>query len=170
MKAIVLAAVAAIITAVTPVAAQAQDFTGARIGVTGGYDDIQSREGFNYGVVVGVDAPVIKGVTLGVEATLEDSTTDTAGLDVSRDLGMNLRAGVAVLPKVQLFGKVGYASTRFDLTGNTGHVNFEGLRYGAGVEYAVSKHTYATLEYRRSEYEDNLGGRDGVLAGVGFRF
>jgi outer membrane immunogenic protein len=167
MKAFVIAAVAALAAVATPAAAQ--DFTGARVGVVGGYDNIQAREGVTYGVVAGVDAPVAKGVTLGVEATLEDSTTDAAGVDASRELGVAVRAGVVVLPRTLAFAKVGYTNARFDL-GRTGSVTLEGLRYGAGVEYALTKNTYVTAEYRRSELENGAGGRDGALVGVGFRF
>ena len=54
MKKTLFGAVAALLT-VAAAPAMAQDFTGPRIGVTGGYDDVQSREGFTYGVVAGVD-------------------------------------------------------------------------------------------------------------------
>lgn len=168
MKAFVIAAAAALAALATPAAAQ--DFTGARIGVTGGYDDVLNRDGFTYGVVAGVDAPVAKGVTLGVEATLEDSTTGDAGVDASRELGVAARLGVKVLPKAQVFAKVGYTNARVELAGTNAGVSLEGLRYGAGVEYALTDRLYTTVEYRRSEYEDGIGGRNGVLAGFGIRF
>jgi outer membrane immunogenic protein len=168
MKAFLIAAAAALVAVAAP--ASAQDFTGARIGVTGGYDNIQDREGVTYGVVVGVDAPVAKGVTLGVEATLEDSTADQSVLEASREIGVAARLGVKVLPKAQIFGKVGYTNARVELQGTNAGVSLEGLRYGGGVEYAVTEKVYTTVEYRRSEYEDGVGGRDGVLVGVGFRF
>lgn len=169
MKAFIIAAVAALTAVAAP--ASAQDFTGPRVGVTGGYDDVMTRDGFTYGGVVGVDAPVAKGVTLGVEATLEDSTAKAGAVRASRELGVAVRAGVVVLPRTLAFAKVGYTNARFDLTGrNAGSATFEGLRYGAGLEYAVTKHTYVTAEYRRSELEKGFGGRDGALVGVGFRF
>lgn len=168
MKSIAIAAAAALAAIATPAAAQ--DFTGPRVGVVGGYDNIQEREGVTYGVVVGVDAPVLDGVTLGVEATLEDSTVEAFDLEASRDVGVNLRAGVAILPKVQAFGKVGYASTRVEVSGTNAGAAFEGLRYGGGIEVALNDTFYTTVEYRRSEYEDGIGGRDGVLAGFGIRF
>ena len=168
MKTLILAAVAALTAVATP--AMAQDFTGVRVGVTGGYDDVQSRDGFTYGGVVGVDAPVAKNIIIGVEATLEDSTAKVAGVHASRELGVAARAGVVVLPKTLVFAKVGYTNARF--TANQGDLSatFEGLRYGAGVEYAVTKHTYVSAEYRRTELEKGFGGRDGALVGVGIRF
>ena len=169
MKKTLFGAVAALLT-VAAAPAMAQDFTGPRIGVTGGYDDVQSREGFTYGVVAGVDAPIAKGVTLGVEATLEDSTAKAGAVHASRELGVAVRAGVVVLPKVLAFGKVGYTNARFEAAGTNAGVALEGLRYGGGIEYALTDRVYTTVEYRRSELEDGFGGRDGVLAGVGIRF
>jgi outer membrane immunogenic protein len=169
MKKTLFGAVAALLT-VAAAPAMAQDFTGPRIGVVGGYDNVQAREGFTYGVVAGVDAPVANGVIVGVEATFEDSTTNGAGVDASRELGVAARAGVVVLPKVLAFGKVGYTNARADFANGGASVTLEGLRYGGGLEYAVTKRTYATVEYRRSEYEDGVGGRDGVLVGLGIRF
>jgi outer membrane immunogenic protein len=168
MKSFIFAAVAALTAVASP--AMSQDFTGARIGVVGGYDNIEDREGFTYGVVAGVDAPVLKGVTLGVEATLEDSTTDEAAVEASREIGVAARLGVKVLPKAQVFGKVGYTNARVELAGTNAGVTLEGLRYGGGVEYALTNKLYTTVEYRRSEYEDGVGGRDGVLVGLGVRF
>lgn len=162
------AAAVALMTLAAP--AMAQDFTGPRVGVVGGYDDVQNRDGFTYGVVAGVDAPVAKGVIVGVEATVEDSTTKAAGLNASRELGVAVRAGVVVLPKVLAYGKVGYTNARFELAGTNAGVSLEGVRYGGGIEYAVTDRVYTTVEYRRTELEDGVGGRNGVLAGVGIRF
>lgn len=167
------AAAVALMTLAAP--AMAQDFTGPRVGVVGGYDDVQNRDGFTYGVVAGVDAPVAKGVIVGVEATLEDSTTSAVGNGTvfgkaSRELGVAVRAGVVVLPKVLAYGKVGYTNARFELAGTNAGVSLEGVRYGGGIEYAVTDRVYTTVEYRRTELEDGVGGRNGVLAGVGIRF
>ena len=170
-KTIVFAAIAALAAVASP--ASATDFTGARIGVQTGYDDVASHAGVSYGVVAGVDAPVVKGVTVGVEATLEDSTVKGLSTNVSRDLGLNLRVGVRVLPRAQVFAKVGYADTRFENTAGGLNVTAEGVRYGGGVEVAVTKHLYATAEYRRTELESAAGafkGRDGALVGIGLRF
>ena len=171
MKAFVFAALAALTMVAAP--ASAKDFTGPRIGVQTGYDDVASHSGVSYGVVAGVDAPVIKGVTVGVEATLEDSTVKGLSTNVSRDIGLNLRAGLQVLPRAQVFAKVGYANTRFENAGGGLKVSAEGVRYGAGVEYALTDHLYATAEYRRTQLENAAGafkGRDGALVGFGLRF
>jgi outer membrane immunogenic protein len=166
MKTIVLAAVAALAAMATPAAAQ--DFTGARVGATVGYDNVQGVEDVAYNAVVGYDLAVAPRVTLGAEATLGDSEVSTAGVAASRDVGVSLRAGYVLTPRLLAFGKVGYATTRVEtLVGNT---NFEGVRFGGGLEMAVTKDLYVSAEYARTEYEAGIGGRDQALIGFGVRF
>ena len=169
MKKTLIGAVAALLTlAAAP--AMAQDFTGPRIGVTGGFDKQAGAEGFNFGGVVGIDAPVVKGVTLGAELTLEDSTLDQGKAAANFDLGANARLGVKLLDRVQAFGKVGYARTNFHAAGTGLNFRAEGVRFGGGLEYALTKNLYTTVEYRRTEYGNNVAGRDSVIGGVGIRF
>lgn len=166
MKTIVLAAVAALAAMATPAAAQ--DFTGARVGATVGYDNYEGAEDVAYNGVVGYDVAVAPRVTLGAEATLGDSTVSAGGIEASRDVAVSARAGYVLTPRVLAFGKVGYATTRVEAFG--GSTNFEGVRFGGGLEMATTKNTYVSVEYARTEYEAGLGGRDQALVGVGFRF
>lgn len=166
MKTLVLAAVAALAAMAAP--ASAQDFTGARVGATVGYDNVQGAEDVAYNAVVGYDLAVAPRATIGAEATLGDSTVSAYGIKASRDLGVSLRAGYVLTPRVLAFGKVGYANTRVEAFGT--HVNFEGVRFGGGLEFAATRNTYISAEYARTEYEAGLGGRDQALVGVGFRF
>ena len=103
-----------------------------------------------------------------MEVSLGDTTVDDSGLDVSRDIAASLRAGYVVTPRVLAFGKVGYASTRFEFDGDG--AGLEGVRYGGGLEFAATPNTYISAEYQRTEYEQNVGGRDAAMVGVGFRF
>ena len=156
-------------TAATPAFAQdAAPFTGPRAGVTLGYDKIGGDDGFAYGVSAGYDLAVAPRITFGPEVSFSDSTVEEAGIDVSRDLAASVRLGYVVTPRVLAFGKVGYADTRFEVAGT--NINYEGVRYGGGLEFAVTGNTYISAEYQRSEYEDGLGGRDAGIVGVGFRF
>lgn len=166
MKAIAIAAIAALTAIAAPAAAQ--DFTGARVGATVGYDNVQGVEDVTYAGVVGYDAAVTPAVRIGAEATLGDSAVDAYGIKASRDVGVSLRAGYVLTPRVLAFGKVGYATTRVEAYGD--HTNFEGVRFGGGLELATTKNTYISAEYARTEYEDGLGGRDQALVGVGIRF
>lgn len=166
MKAFVLAAVAALVSVAAP--ASAQDFTGARVGATVGYDNYQGAEDVAYNGVVGYDAAVAPRVTLGAEATVGDSTVEGYGIKASRDVGVSARVGYVLTPRVLAFAKAGYATTRVEALGT--HTNFEGVRFGGGLETSLTKNTYVSAEYARTEYEGGLGGRDQALVGIGFRF
>lgn len=172
MKTFVLAAAAALAALVaTPSVAQtARDdsaFTGPRVGATVGYDNIQGSEDVAYGGVAGYDF-AYRGVVLGAEVGLEDSTVRSGAVHASRDLAASARLGYVVLPRTMLFAKVGYATTRVEAYG--AHTNLEGVRFGGGAEFALTQKTYLSAEYRRTEYEGDFGGRDQVMAGFGFRF
>jgi outer membrane immunogenic protein len=167
MKNILIAAALALTTLAAPAMAQDATFTGPRVGATVGYDTTDGQDGVTYGGSAGYDF-ALKGVLVGVEATLEDSTLDYAGVNASRDLAVSARLGYVIAPRTLLFAKAGYATTR--LEARNLHTNLEGVRFGGGAEYALSRNTYLSAEYRRTEYENDFGGRDQVIAGIGFRF
>jgi outer membrane immunogenic protein len=171
MKTLILAAAAALGMMATPALAQdVRDdaaFTGPRVGATVGYDTIRGNEDVAYGGVAGYDF-AYRGMLVGGEVGLEDSSVRINGVRASRDLAASARVGYVIAPRTMVFGKVGYATTRFE--GFGGHTNLEGVRFGGGAEFALTPKTYLTGEYRRTEYEGNFGGRDQVMAGFGFRF
>jgi len=173
MKKIALAAIAAL-AAMVAAPAMAQDvrddyaFTGPRVGATVGWDTAQDRDGVAYGGVAGYDF-AYRGAVVGGEVSLEDSDLNIGRLKASRDLAASARVGFIVAPRTMLYGKVGYATTRVE--GPYGiHTNLEGVRFGGGAEFALTQKTYISAEYRRTEYENDFGGRDQVMAGIGFRF
>ena len=169
MKTVIFAAVVAAAAVSAPAFAQdAAPFTGPRAGVTLGYDNVGNEDGFAYGVTAGYDLALASRVTAGVEVSLGDTTVGDSGLEVSRDLAASLRVGFVATPRVLAFGKVGYATTRFEAAGDG--FAFEGVRFGGGLEFAATPNTYISAEYQRTEYEQNLGGRDAAMVGVGFRF
>ncbi|WP_022682043.1 porin family protein [Sphingobium bisphenolivorans] len=170
MKTAIFAAIAAASVSVPAFAQDTAPFTGPRAGVTAGYDKFQGEEGFSYGVTAGYDVALTPRVTVGPEVSFGDSTADdAAGTKASRDIAASLRAGYVLTPQVLAFGKVGYASSRFDFAAG-GHDNLEAVRYGGGMEYSVTPRTYISAEYQRTEYEGGFGGRDAGVVGVGFRF
>ena len=166
---IVLIAAAAFAVAAPAFAQDAAPFTGARLGATVGYDKVRGSDGVTYGGAFGYDYAIAPKITLGAEATLEDSSTKFGGVHASRDAAISARIGYVLAPKILAFAKVGYDTTRFETDG-VGHTNLEGVRYGGGLEYAVTPKTYLSAEYRRTEYEGNFGGRDAGVVGVGYRF
>lgn len=171
MKTVIFAAVVAAAAVSAPAFAQdAAPFTGPRAGVTAGYDSLGDEEGVSYGVTAGYDLAVTPNITFGPEVSFGDATTDGAGIDASRDLAASVRLGYIVNPQFLAFAKVGYATTRFEDTVLGGSNNLEGVRFGGGLEFAVTGNTYISAEYQRTEYEDNFNGRDAGVVGVGFRF
>ncbi|KKW93158.1 porin family protein [Sphingobium chungbukense] len=168
MKTAIIAAIAAATVSVPAFAQDAAPFTGPRAGIILGYDKVQGGDGFTYGVSTGYDLAVTPRITFGPEVSLSESTAKFGGVDVSRDLAASVRLGYVVTPKVLAFGKVGYANSRFEIPG--AHQTLEGVRYGGGLEYSVTPRTYISAEYQRTEYEDNFGGRDAGVVGIGFRF
>lgn len=168
MKTAIFAAIAAASLSVPAFAQDADSFTGPRVGVTLGYDNIQGSDGFSYGGTAGYDIAVAPRITAGPEVSFGDATTKDGGVHASRDLAASLRVGYVATPRLLAFGKVGYASTRFEFGG--AHQSLEGVRFGGGLEYSVTPRTYISAEYQRTEYEDNFGGRDAGVVGVGFRF
>ncbi len=168
MKTVIFAAAAAAAFSAPAFAQDAAPFTGPRAGVTVGYDSLGDEEGVSYGVTAGYDLPVGQNFTFGPEVSFGDSTVDAAGVDASRDLAASVRLGYVVNPQFLAFAKVGYADTRFELLGT--NVNYEGVRFGGGLEFALTNNAYISAEYQRTEYEDDFGGRDAAVVGIGFRF
>lgn len=174
MKTAIFAAISAAVIA-TPAFAQGDAssgsaFTGPRIGVTTGYDKFQDHDGVTYGASAGYDLALGQKLRAGIDVGLADSTTKTPTTDASRDLSASARVGYVLTPRIMPYAKVGYASSRFEASGTGVGGAVEGVRYGGGVEYATSPRTYISAEYQRTEYEQNIGGRDAAMVGVGLRF
>lgn len=173
MKTHIFVAIAAFSIA-TPALAQGEGegaaFTGPRIGVTTGYDKVQDHDGVTYGVSAGYDLPVGSRLRAGVDVGLADSTAKGATVNASRDLSASARVGYVLTPRIMPYARVGYANSRFEDRATGTGAGFEGVRYGAGVEVAPTPRTYISAEYQRTEYEQNIGGRDAAMVGVGLRF
>ncbi|MBV9882687.1 MAG: porin family protein [Sphingomonadaceae bacterium] len=181
MRILFTAAVAAIGFAATPAFAQdaRPTFSGGHVEAIAGYDDVhgggESRGGLLYGIGAGYDFRIHNAV-VGIEGEAADSTTDdcvgNACLEAGRDLYIGGRVGAVVSPNVLIYAKAGYTNAR--LVATVGNVrdgtNLDGIRAGAGVEWAIP-HTPVSLraEYRYSNYQDGIERHQGV-AGLAFRF
>jgi outer membrane immunogenic protein len=196
-------------------AQSADPFTGARAGVIVGWDRLQPgsdsdssirgdhhADGLAYGGDLGYDIG-LGGVTIGAEGEVTGSTAKTTNSPINqaalgygsvkagRDLYIGGRLGLHAGATTLIYGKAGYTNQRLDLAASDGssvagdHFNLDGYRVGAGIEEAISRHAYAKVEYRYSNYGDarleyGAGGntnnfdvntdRHQVVAGVGIRF
>lgn len=175
------AAVAASAFAATPAFAQEARpaFSGGHVEAIAGYDHVrgggEGRDGLLYGIGAGYDLRLHNAV-VGIEGEVADSTTgDCVGgvcVDAGRDLYVGGRVGAVVGTHVLLYGKLGYTNARVVATaGNVSDgTNLDGIRAGAGVEWAIPRTPLSLrAEYRYSNYQDGVSRHQGV-AGLAFRF
>ena len=162
MKKLITLGAAALALVAAPAYAQTnEDFTGFRVGVTAGADDVtgvRDTTDIVYGVDAGVDVGIGDRVTLGVEAFSTNPFED------ERTVGAAARVGYAITPDVLGFVRAGYSNYQ-----DTFSRKLDGLTVGGGAEFALSDMSYARIEYRHSNFEEGVGNH-GVLAGVGLRF
>lgn len=175
---------AAVLAAASASPAFAQDaapasFTGGHVEAITGYDSVQgagdSTGGVIYGIAGGYDFRS-GGAVFGIEAEASESTTgECAGtdcFDASRDLYVGGRIGGVVANNVLLYVKAGYTNARFDISsgGLTESGNLDGVRGGAGAEWAIRNSPVSIrTEYRYSNYEGGISRHQGLL-GLGIRF
>jgi outer membrane immunogenic protein len=179
-------------TAATPAMAQeAAPFTGLRAEGIVGYESTEFEDegsnGVAYGVGVGYDFQM-GGAVAGVEAEISDSTVDECidDIDVAgdelcvqsgRDIYVGGRVGGLVTPRTLIYAKAGYVNGRvnveYDAPGTANDeddgANLDGVRVGAGAEFALGPNSYTKAEYRYSNYEAGFDKHQGVV-GFGFRF
>jgi outer membrane immunogenic protein len=188
---VLAAAVAAAISA--PVSAQDAPFTGLRVEGLVGYErpsvESSAFDGVTYGVGAGYDFQ-LGGIVAGVEAELSDSsasecignfdvTGDKACFRTGRDIYAGARLGAAISPSMLLYAKAGYTNTRLNLEYDAGPTvvggdfgggeNVDGLRAGAGAEFAIGSRSFLKTEYRYSNYENGYE-KHQIVGGFGFRF
>jgi outer membrane immunogenic protein len=196
-----LAAAAAFASPLVTGAAQAQDadgrqnFTGPRVEVTAGWNQLQfdlsrysiagssKRSGISWGAEAGYDVPLGGNIVAGVETGVTFSNVDHGFSDgttsylmhARRDIEISGRLGAMIGQNALLYGKAGYTNFQLGSDATTAGVttlqrtNLDGLRLGAGVELGLSKAAYLKTEYRYSNYQDGVS-KNEVLTGFGIRF
>ena len=140
-----------------------------------------------YGVGFGYDLNVGKKAFVGLDFSIDDSTmkecerssilaNDELCLRAGRDLAAGVRAGVNVGEKGKLYALAGYTNARFKFAYTTPAgvttsygSNLDGFRLGAGYEHGFGSNAYGKVEYRYSNYENDIS-RHQVLVGVGLNF
>ena len=188
MRAYVIAFTSLIAIAATATPASAEGF---RAEVHGGWDRVQGSgdhdDGAVYGIGLGYDMNVGKSGFIGLDFSIDDSTAkecesssivanDRACLRAGRDLAAGVRAGVHVGERGKLYALAGYSNARFRFSYTTpagvttsDSANLDGFRLGAGYEHALGSNTYGKVEYRYSNYENDVS-RHQVLVGLGLNF
>lgn len=184
MKKIAILCVTAAAVAAVATPASAEVKTGARIEAVTGYDNVSfdaggvdvDASGVTFGLGAGYDFAAGKKVALGIDvegtmATTDLDPTPTDSIKAKRDLYAGGRLTTALSDKVNLYFKAGYTNARFRATsgGVTDSGNLDGIRGGAGLQFAIGKSAYIGGEYRYSNYEADVTRHQGVLA-LGLRF
>lgn len=163
---------------------------GFRIEALIGSDTDGFESGLLYGGRIGYDFRVGRSVLLGVDAELNDVTTDQEFplpapanefvLEDGPDTYVGARATVLLSSRFSLHGGAGYTRGRqsfFFLADPSqplgpviGERSFrDGFRLIGGGQLNVGRRGFLGLEYRYSEYEGHVI-REQVAASVGFRF
>jgi outer membrane immunogenic protein len=177
----------------TPAFAQdAAPFSGLRVEGIVGYDttDIEddNADGIVYGVGVGYDIQS-GSVVFGIDGEANESNIDqcfTGGIvandelcaQAGREFYAGARIGAVLGSNALLYARAGYANARVELaydhpTNNAldmvSREELDGVRVGAGLEYAIGSNSFVKAEYRYSNYEQGFE-RHQAVAGFGFRF
>lgn len=192
MSKYLIAALLAGLAATPAVAQQSAPFSGPRIEGLLGYDrprvEGDSTAGIVYGARVGYDIQH-GGIVFGADGEITDSSADECigGVSVAgdqlcasagRDLYAGGRIGAVLGSRAMIYGTAGYTNGRFKLAYDDGASgaddfrigrNLDGVRVGAGLQYAIGPNTFVDAEYRYSDYEDGFS-RHQVLGGFGVRF
>jgi outer membrane immunogenic protein len=201
MKTIIFSAVLALAVAAPGInaAAYAASFDGPFAGVSAGYNHDKvgpglegaapltrsiDRDSATFGFFAGYDKLVAGRVVLGAEAAFSIGADDkldgnrgaaTVTVDPKHSFDISARAGYLVTEKALLYVRGGYANIRARIsTGNTAviNTNLDGWLAGAGIEYAITDHVNARLEYRYTDAGRNGSTyeRQQVLVGASYRF
>jgi outer membrane immunogenic protein len=173
MKKLILAGTALLTGTVVALPASAEVFNGLYIGAQAGYDKnavhvdgsgvhINNKSDLAYGVMAGLDLKVSPNIVAGVEADMSLNSNDfnfsdgTTIIDgkAKRTFSLTGRLGYLLADRILFYGRAGYAnqSFRFSDSLNTSKHNFDGFKYGGGVEVGLLPNLGVRLEYTRTNY------------------
>ena len=190
---ILITSLVALAATATPAAAQGQFRAEVHAGLDhtrsdgAAADDDFKESGVLYGIGFGYDMNVGQNAFVGLDFSIDDSTmkecatsailaNDELCLRAGRDLAAGIRAGVNVGERGKLYALAAYTNARYKFAYTTpagvttsDAENLDGFRLGAGYQHALSGNTYGKVEYRYSNYENDVE-RHQVLFGLGMTF
>lgn len=172
----------ALATVATPAFAQDSEktgFGGASVGAVVGIDHVKDSTDGSTGVLGGVTLGYdfdAGGVVIGADAEADlASTKDCVGascVKAGRDLYVGGRIGAPLSENLLFYGKVGYTNARVKgtVSGTTVTAqNLDGIRAGVGLEVKTHSNLFGRIEYRYSNYEQDVVRHQGVAV-IGVRF
>lgn len=117
-------------------------------------------------ILAGYSMPISQNVFAGVEANFDLSSAKlgdkVAGFEADNAFGISARLGTNLNEKTSLFGRVGYQRGRLSFTADSvkESESFDGVRFGAGLQTAVSEKVSLRAEYSRTHYSLSKESRD----------
>ena len=132
-------------------------------------DAIQGRLGYRFGNYVGVEGELATGIG-------SDKTTIAPGVEAKTKLKhQEAIYGVGffpVTPKLDVFGRVGYGSTkvRTKVAGLSDSDSTESWNYGAGAQYHIDGKNGVRADYTRQNYLGDNGHANVWSVGYNRRF
>ena len=185
VKNITFAALAAA-AVLLPAAANAQAYVQVQTGLDSVSVAGDSDEGIAYGIAAGYDFPIGEKMFIGIEGSVDDSSTkecwttvfavgDELCVKTGRDLAAVVRLGANLSESSQLYVLGGYTNARIKFTYDDGAFsdsygeNGDGFRLGAGFKHNFGQNFFGKLEYRYSNYEGDVSRHNGLVA-VGVNF
>jgi outer membrane immunogenic protein len=115
------------------------------------------------------------------------SGSDSLKIEQGRTFGVSGLVGYYVTDQAMIYGRAGWAQTKFEATVNTSDGsaseddNFNGFRLGGGADFMFTSNLFARAEYSHTWYGENtyISGTNSIslepsedlfLVGVGYRF
>ncbi|MBB4632540.1 outer membrane beta-barrel protein [Sphingosinicella soli] len=171
MKKLVLASLAAL-AVVSP--ASAEMFNGGYAGLGATLDNVNGSgpleglgaSGAGLTGFVGYDLP-LGAAFVGLEGNIDLNTADAAGIEAKWGWGASARVGFKINDATGLYGRVGYQRNK--ISGGGISAWGDGVRFGGGVETAISGNAALRAEFNHVNFEDDVINNQGVV-GVLFRF
>lgn len=169
-----LGSIALVGAATAPSLAQSTVFNGPYVGVFAGYDfsDTETtapgvaqdlnQDGKSFGGYLGYGQTFDR-FYVGAEGEIGgndlNGSKNVAGritsLDANESYGLSVRGGYLVTDNALLYGRVGWQRTNFEVNsgGLSLHDDLDGVRFGGGLEVAMTDNLLARLEYNYTDYD-----------------
>lgn len=133
------------------------DANGGDVGLLYGY-----RQSFNNKLFIGGEAE------FALSSASESATIAGLSVDVDKNYsyGFYLKPGFSPVDNIALFAVIGWTWSQYELEVagvGSDKDTFNGLTFGGGAEFALTKNVRASLEYNRTDYGNNTynyGGGD----------
>lgn len=150
--------------------AMAEDFAGPYVGVGVTLDNVQGSgdleglgvSGIGGTAFAGYDIALGTSAFVGLEANADLNTADVEEIEADWGWGVGARVGYKLNESTALFVRGGYARNR--VSADDAHAWGDGVRYGAGVQTALTDQVSLRAEFSQFNYESSLINNQATLS------